>query len=150
MNPYTDALTAINDAVLPPTILRLATRLLSLVHEDNGYISVSWPEMMTICGVRNRGSVWKYLGALKAQGIIHYSTNERVDVSFEAWRTRPNERVDAPILTPPTTKHAPKLARPRASLNTTKTPHAETGASTRSNWRVDAPVWTHQLVGWLV
>ena len=138
MNPYTDALTAINDAVLPPTILRLATRLLSLVHEDNGYISVSWPEMMTICGVRNRGSVWKYLGALKAANIIHYSTNERVDVSFEAWRTRRNERVDAP-----------KPARGRANSDTADhEARAETGASTRQfehdedatcrNWRVHA------------
>ena len=97
MNPYADALAAITDAELSLNMHVLATKLLGLVHPDNGYITLSWGDAMALCGVETRRSVWKYLGRLKAAGIIHYSTNERVDVAFEAWRTRHQRTVHAPL-----------------------------------------------------
>jgi hypothetical protein len=132
MNPYADALAALDVAKLSPAVLRLAVRLLAHVHEDNGYITVSWPDMLALCGVENKGSAWKYLGQLKAAGIIHYSTNERVDVAFEAWRTRRNERVDAP-------DQESGRAETGAWTRQNERVESDEKTATRRNWRVDAP-----------
>lgn len=132
MNPYADTLADLDSANLSPAVLRLAVRLLAHVHADNGYLTLSWPDIMALCEVSQRGSVWKYLGQLKKAGIIHYSTNEQVDIAFESWRTRRNRRVDAPDL---------ESGRAETGAWTRRNQRVETDEkpTTRRNGRVDAP-----------
>ncbi len=64
----------------------IAYDLLTLAHPDNGHLNITWGQLQKVMGKVAVKTVKNRLGLLGKAGIIHYSTNETVDITFEAWR----------------------------------------------------------------
>mgnify|MGYP001012010647 CR=1 FL=1 len=77
---------SIEDANLPAPHYRTARRLLDLV-DDGGQVKISRRAMMDLCQTDAEGTMRSHLGALKAAGLIHFSTNAAVYVAFLAFPT---------------------------------------------------------------
>jgi hypothetical protein len=141
MSDHVTALAAIVAANLSDKTHATATRLLALAHPDNGHITLSWAAALDICRVETRGSVWRFLGAMKKAGIIHYSTNEMVDITFEAWRGDADRRVDAQ----PAARGRAKNATPIGLVGIeTITPSGKSCLNTNQPEGVDQPASDEQ------
>lgn len=116
-------LTSICSAGLAAATERIATRLLILAGEAQ-QINLTWEAYLDLAGINNVNAARRHLSRLARAGIIHYSTNDYIYVTFlatlraaESAPTRPDERADAPpaarTVTEPVTA-APTPARRRA------------------------------------
>jgi hypothetical protein len=83
--PREAALVAIRQADVKPTAERNATRLLSLAAEENGCAVFSRETICELFEVKSWRVAQRYLTEFVDVGLIHYSTNERVYVSFHVW-----------------------------------------------------------------
>ena len=81
---YSFVQSEISTAELGRATESIGLRLLRKVHPDNGYIGLSWGDAECLTGVSKGRFRW-HLGELKSAGIIHYSTNGHVYISFLAW-----------------------------------------------------------------
>lgn len=86
MNKYPIAIQTINAADLTDKLKINAFALLGMVHQDNGHLTCS----MQKCQERMGRVSWKTarnrLSLLSKAKVLHYSHNEFVDITFEAWR----------------------------------------------------------------
>ncbi|MBK8772672.1 MAG: hypothetical protein IPM06_19905 [Rhizobiales bacterium] len=85
-NYHAEAIAAIEAADLTTNVYRSARRLLDLVGET-GQCKISREDMTKLCGTSTDGTVRNHLYALQKAGIIHYSTNDAIHVSFVAYPT---------------------------------------------------------------
>ena len=83
-----EILTAINQADLPASTRANAFALLSCVHPDNGFVCLEWTEVAELFRLASVRSARRHLTAMKDAGLIHYSTNARVYVTFELFSAR--------------------------------------------------------------
>lgn len=83
------AVIAINDSDLSAATRANAFALLALVHPDNGHIRLEWSELAEVFRVNSRGAARRHLTRMVEAGLIHYSTNSYVYVTFEALAARP-------------------------------------------------------------
>ncbi|MBV7333973.1 transcriptional regulator [Chloroflexi bacterium TSY] len=86
-------------AQLPPSTERVAHRLLSRAHPDNGHITFTWDELTDLLEL-SQGRIRYHLGVLKQRGIIHYSANGHVYITFRIW-LESKTAVETPAMTPP-------------------------------------------------
>lgn len=86
MNHTQTTLCAIHQAPIGNTEKLLAYALLSQAHPDNGHITLAWEECIHLADGIAPKTLRNRLSALSAAGILHYTTNEFVDITFEAWR----------------------------------------------------------------
>ena len=75
----------IQSASLPAKTERNAWRLLALAGEENGHITLTWPDLCALCDSLHNGAARRHLSRLVQAGIIHYSSNEYIYISFLAW-----------------------------------------------------------------
>lgn len=85
MNEFTQALDAILAANLPTSTEVIAIRLLAEASKTNGQYNCTWDDYLVLCDYTNRRAAQRHLTRLSKLHIIHYSTNERVYVTFWAW-----------------------------------------------------------------
>lgn len=115
MNALSQAMNAILAAELPPATERTAIRLLAKASATGGQYNCTWADFLALCGCDNRNAGRRHLTHIVNKGIIHYSTNEYVYVTFLAWMPAPD---------------APPTARGRAE---TEAGDHQNGACTRQN-----------------
>jgi hypothetical protein len=85
LNPIAQAVHQIVTAHLSDTSLRAGLRLLDMAGPATGHVTLTWETAAALFGCRHRGSIRRHLGYLQAAGVIHYSTNGMVFVTFLAW-----------------------------------------------------------------
>ncbi len=83
------AVIAINESNLSAATRANAFALLALVHPDNGHIRLAWTELAAVFRVQSQGAARRHLTRMVEAGLIHYSTNSYVYVTFEALAARP-------------------------------------------------------------
>ena len=83
------AVIAINESNLSAATRANAFALLALVHPDNGHIRLAWTELADVFRVHSQGAARRHLTRMVEAGLIHYSTNSYVYVTFEALAARP-------------------------------------------------------------
>ena len=105
MDPFSTALAAIKAAGLPAPTYRTARELLDLAAE-NGQLKIGKAALRDLCGTTKDETVRGHLWQLQSAGIIHWSTNEVVHISFTAWPP-----VDPALVQPTLTRDVPTLAR---------------------------------------
>lgn len=115
MNALSQAMNAILSAELSPATERTAIRLLAKASTTGGQYNCTWADFLTLCGCDNRNAGRRHLTHIAKKGIIHYSTNEYVYVTFLAWMPAPD---------------APHMARGRAE---TEVGDHQNGACARQN-----------------
>jgi len=95
-------------------------RLLALVG-DNGQVNMTWEEWLALCGCDNVNASRRHLSRLMAAGLIHYSTNDYVYVTWLAWMDVDDGTPRAETARPRADlrAHALPAARPRAETSTT-------------------------------
>jgi hypothetical protein len=87
MDPIEYAWNQIDEADLPAPVYRTAVRLLRMAAwNPDGYVRLTKPELMSLCGTDADGTMRRHLLELSDAEIIHYSTNKVVYISFHAWR----------------------------------------------------------------
>lgn len=59
--------------------------LLDRADERTGQVNLAWADLLLITGCQSRNAARRHLTALKQAGIIHFSTNENVYITFLAW-----------------------------------------------------------------
>lgn len=117
MNAFTQALDAILAANLPTATEVIAIRLLAEASRTNGQYNCTWDDYLTLCNYTNRRAAQRHLTRLSKLRIIHYSTNERVYVTFWAWLGNDESRADLVHLTRQNgTSSAPNDDEPRAKM----------------------------------
>lgn len=114
----------IETADLPAPVYRTARRLLDLDQAGTGVIKLSTISMLDIAGTASTGTMRRHLWALAKAGIIHYSINGAVHVSFcaapvitECAPTRAERAQPDPVITecaPTRAERAPVITQ-RAS-----------------------------------
>ena len=87
---------------LSKTTIANALALLGRAHPYNGHITITWDSICDLWGLTNPGSAQRYLGRIAHAGIIHYTTNQWIYVTFRAWPpseisawSLPNQRVES-------------------------------------------------------
>jgi hypothetical protein len=86
MDIVSQVVASIRSANISAELYRTARELLDLVG-DNGQVKISKQAMMDICHTESDGTMRRQLGSLKKAGIIHFSTNDFVHVSFVGFPT---------------------------------------------------------------
>ena len=85
MNAFTNALDAILAANLPTATEVTAIRLLAEANKTYGQYNCTWEAYLVLCNCTHRGAAQRHLTRLSKAKIIHYSTNDRVYITFWAW-----------------------------------------------------------------
>lgn len=75
----------IDAAGLRASTYRVARRLLDRAHPGNGFVSLDYDEMATICETDSQSTVRGHLVALAAAGLLTYRRNARVHVMWHDW-----------------------------------------------------------------
>lgn len=86
MSFYQETIRTITQSKLSDKEKLIAFTLLDLAHADNGFLNTTWGQLQKVMGNVAVKTVKNRLGLLVKAGIIHYSSNETVDITFEAWR----------------------------------------------------------------
>ncbi len=76
----------IGQSTLTTAELRIAVRLLAKIHPDNGHVTLTWEQFQSLAGGVSKKTARNRLTALKKAKLIHFSTNEYIDITFEPWR----------------------------------------------------------------
>ena len=89
LNYREQAFEQIDQADIPPTLFRAATRLLFAADEHNGMIKATKAVIMDRCRVRSWGAARRMLGELATVDIIRYNSDgDVVYIDFIAWPVR--------------------------------------------------------------
>ncbi len=89
LNYREQAFEQIDQASIPPTLFRAATRLLFAADEHNGMIKATKAVIMDRCRVRSWGAARRMLGELAVADIIRYNSDgDVVYIDFIAWPVR--------------------------------------------------------------
>ncbi len=86
----------LGQSTLTAAELRIANRLLAEVHPDNGHITLTWEQFQSIAGGVSKKTARNRLTVLKKAKLIHFSTNEYIDITFEPWRQVAESRDETP------------------------------------------------------
>lgn len=78
-----EVLGQIVDAELEPATERCAIRLLRLANE--GQVNLTWDGFMGLVGMNNVSAARRHLSRMVKAGLIHYSTNDFVYITFLAY-----------------------------------------------------------------
>lgn len=95
---YQRAMAQIRTSDLPSSTKAAAYALLEHASADSGHLKADWDLILTLCERKSRGGARQHLTRLRAENIIHYSTNDYVYVDFTAWQAlseASNRRVEA-------------------------------------------------------
>ena len=82
-------------AALPPSTARVAHELLGLADIGNGQVNMSWEELAAVTRCENVNAARRHLSRLSGVGLIHYSTNDFVYVTWLAWLRDGTNNVNA-------------------------------------------------------
>lgn len=82
---YIAAHRGICGAELSPATRRVANELLALADVGNGQVNMSWEQLAVVTGCENVNAARRHLSRLAAVGLVHYSTNAFVYVTWLAW-----------------------------------------------------------------
>jgi hypothetical protein len=85
LSPPEAARLAIENSGLGKTTIANALALLARAHPYNGHITLTWDSLLDLFSLQNRRSAARHLTHIARSGIIHYSTNAQVFVTFLAW-----------------------------------------------------------------
>jgi len=107
---------------LSKTTIANALALLDRAHPYNGHITITKESLCDLWGLVNWGSAQRYLGRIAQPGIIHYTTNRWVYVTFRAW--------------PPTENGAPSLPNRRVGSTEMRVGSTVFDSDENPNWRV--------------
>ena len=83
--PAEQARSDILSSGLSKTTIANALALLERAHPYNGHVTITRESICDLWGLTNWGSAQRYLGRIVEPGIIHYSTNHLVYITFLAW-----------------------------------------------------------------
>ena len=84
-NQTATALDAILYAELPDSTLRVAVHLLNLCDPASGHTVLTWDEMLAVARSANQSAARRHLTRMQQAGLIHYSSNEHVYITFHAF-----------------------------------------------------------------
>ena len=109
-------------------------RLLALVG-DNGQVNMTWEEWLALCGCDNVNASRRHLSRLMAAGLIHYSTNDYVYVTWLAWMDVDDGTPRAETARSRADHGTPRaeIARPRADDGTLRAETARPRADLRAH-----------------
>ena len=85
LSPPEQARSDIMSSGLSKTTIANALALLGRAHGYNGHITLTWESIFDLWGLTSRGSTQRYLGRIAQAGIIHYTTNQWLYITFQAW-----------------------------------------------------------------